>query len=406
MDDTHEDGPGRGLLLEGSCAGLEDETTSHREVPSAVSPSLESRERAEVPSGTLGRPARSTRREKREQVLAMLLDPESAAWSDRAIAQGCGVTHRTVGTLRKQLLSQGLLPEASGPRSAERASPPRRRGLDGRIIDVSGLMARARGPVQPRHGEAPPAQALPVQAEEPCRAPPAQALPPRERAEPDLLPSPSPPPWVALACVRWLWETLQLPEAPEVVVPAVGEGAWVDAVQRHRPLAVISRFDRDLSARGIQGSRRTGGPGGTRPGEMHVVADWLAWQPGRLARRSRWDVCVASRPRGSRLERWVEASLSRAEVVALLEPESALGGGAARSWWRQYRPSWVARVVSGPPSGEPPAARAEGWAAPVLVVWQRGGASQTCYDWIDEVGPAADTHARAQTEQAPKSPCA
>jgi hypothetical protein len=46
---------------------------------------------------------RRTNEDKRRAIMAMLQDPEWAAWSDRAIAKACGVDHKSVAKVRREL---------------------------------------------------------------------------------------------------------------------------------------------------------------------------------------------------------------------------------------------------------------------------------------------------------------
>lgn len=173
-----------------------------------------------------------------------------------------------------------------------------------------------------------------------------------------------------LACVRWLCEALALPEGPTIANPAVGAGVWLRAFAAVRPGAILDRFDTDAQAAGLAGGRRLGGAGGGS-GEMRVRTDWLCWQPGRAAKRKRWDACVCSRPSGVDLARWVEVSLERAEVVAVHDRRHVVDAEVPRLG---HRPTWIVGLLDGERATDE-----------VLLVWQRGVASRTRLDWI-EVG--------------------
>jgi hypothetical protein len=357
MAETHDNGEGGEVLSEESASlsssALEDEPTEHglgKPSLSRLCPASQRLERGKAETGRPGRATPSRRQQRREQVLAMLADPESAGWSDRAIAQSCGVDHHTVASLRKKRLSASADPIASrASEEADLGGPQHRRGRDGRLIDVSGLRARARAAGRPSARQPPPPQ------------PPQGAHRPGTSAE------------VAKACVGWLCEALALPASFDAVDPSVGEGTWVAALRTHRPEALVSRFDTDPSAQGLGGSRRTGGAGGTRPGEVHLVADWLIWQPGRYTNRCSWDLCLGTRPARAPLRGWVEASLRRAGRVALLEPESVLGEQSLR---RSCRPNWIVRLVSRGSVDE----ETSSW---VLLVWEREGTERSRFDWLE-----------------------
>jgi hypothetical protein len=377
MDETHEDLMSRALLLEdGAPQGdteLEDEATEHGPLKGHPPPlpypaQGTSCAEKEAPK----RPAPSARQRKREAVVAMLADPESAVFSDRAIAQSCGVNHRTVATLRRKRTAAG-----SSPSSAESEGSVYRRGRDGRLLDVSGLRARA-GRVSP-----PPPPRPSSLGQDLCN----------RDGEGNAMPS-GRPPWsqpprgpvgalpleVADACVEWLCEALALPEHFEAVDPAVGDGVWVTALRKHRPEALVSRFDTDPSARGLGGSRRTGGAGGTRPGEAHRVADWLTWQPSRFAERSSWDLCLGTRPQQRSFASWLEASLSRATTVALLETEAVLGEDGPYLRGRR-QPAWVVKLINKTPSASNSSAARS--SEPLLLLVWSGASCQTRFDWLE-----------------------
>ena len=76
---------------------------------------------------------RMTRADRRHAVELMLKDPEVVAWSDRKIAEHCGVEHHTVSSIRRELFegtesSTGEFPQLS----SESGEAGKRVGRDGK----------------------------------------------------------------------------------------------------------------------------------------------------------------------------------------------------------------------------------------------------------------------------------
>lgn len=69
-----------------------------------------------------------TNRDKRRALEIMFSDAEWSTWSDRSIAEHCGVHHETVATVRRQLAET-----ASSPAEADAISPAKRVGRDEKV---------------------------------------------------------------------------------------------------------------------------------------------------------------------------------------------------------------------------------------------------------------------------------
>lgn len=65
--------------------------------------------------------------DKRNAVLTLMRDEEWRAWSDRKIAECCGVSHPFVASIRVELSGMGY------------QSPTMRRGADGRVIETTNI---------------------------------------------------------------------------------------------------------------------------------------------------------------------------------------------------------------------------------------------------------------------------
>jgi hypothetical protein len=77
---------------------------------------------------------RRSNEDKRRCVLAALKHEKGAGQSDRAIAEHCGVDHKTVGAIRKELEAEGQVEQQV-----------KRVGRDGRQMDVTNLQGRSTG---------------------------------------------------------------------------------------------------------------------------------------------------------------------------------------------------------------------------------------------------------------------
>lgn len=73
---------------------------------------------------------RRTNADKRRAVETLLMDDEWRRWSDREVARACGVSHATVGAIRKRLEGTGQIVQLTGRQTA-----------DGRVMEISGIGA-------------------------------------------------------------------------------------------------------------------------------------------------------------------------------------------------------------------------------------------------------------------------
>lgn len=76
---------------------------------------------------------RRTNADKKRAVERLLSDEEWGKWSDRAIAEKCGVSHNFVGEIRRSLSSDDSEPTGNGFQSNERT------GRDGRTINTANI---------------------------------------------------------------------------------------------------------------------------------------------------------------------------------------------------------------------------------------------------------------------------
>lgn len=246
---------------------------------------------------------RRTPADKRRAVGLLLADPEWAEWSDRAIAEHCGVSHRFVSLQRRAATGN----VASGPRT--NADSLTRIGRDGREIDVSGLQARAAdeeeelepavrecdGPtIEEPDAETAPATeprtvtglaaALDALSDEELRALFAgrekriRAAARSQRKERDAYYTP-----VGLA--HGIAKIAGLRNGCRVLEPSCGDGRFVGAVSRVARDCQMTAVDLDAAAPGLQMDIF-----GWESFEA-VVADFLAWETDR-----RFDVIIANPP--------------------------------------------------------------------------------------------------------------
>lgn len=136
---------------------------------------------------------RRTNADKRRAVETLLRDEEWRAWSDREIAQRCGVSHPFVGAIRA----------AAAPTGNDYQSPGNqpRRGADGRTINTANIgKARSQKPTEEPESTAPVAPpAAPTAAVE--SPPPVIASEPPAPVAPPPPPAPDAPWWSGAAAL-------------------------------------------------------------------------------------------------------------------------------------------------------------------------------------------------------------
>jgi hypothetical protein len=317
--------------------------------------------------------------DKRRAIETLLRDEEWSAWSNREIARRCAVHHELVGTVRAELTG-GSASETARTYTTKHGTPA---VMETAAIGRATAYQRGLEQLDAEHEAATSAEASTPESPLDADTDTDGDLPDDERAPFDAYWT---PPWTADACVQWLADTFDLPDEVEAVEPAVGGGAWVQAWRKVRPLANVARFDLDPDAPGLAGARRTGGSG-NGAGEMHVVGDWLTWEPNRYTRRATWDICAGNRPYNGDLARWIEVSLERAPLVAYLERETITGTEGRLPWWLAHRPAWICKVVPRPKWKGPGSRRAADMSDSVLIVWVRGHVGGTQFDWIHAPEP-------------------
>jgi hypothetical protein len=335
---------------------------------------------------------RRTRADKRRAVETLLRDPEWSTWSNRAIAEAAKVHHELVAQVRRDIGAPASTVQLADP-------PGARTGRDGKtypapnIDQVQRAVAAAPPPEGPRpvpsapaprppapvvetpRADAPAGAGVPLEVELQEEPAPAE-LPNNERAPFDAYWTPFA---TALACVRWLARTYELPVHLTAVEPAVGRGAWVDALHQVLPASVVDRCDVDPKAPGL---------GGLMLSEQGIATDWLGrGEANQIGWHRRlelgWGLCIGNRPYTGSLAAWVETSLERAPLVAYLERETITGTEGRLPWWLAHRPAWVCKVIPRPKWEGPGARSSADFGDSVLIVWTREPVTETRWDWID-----------------------
>lgn len=159
----------------------------------------------------------------------------------------------------------------------------------------------------------------------------------------------------ALACCEAV-RSVGVASVASALEPAVGGGAWVEAMRATWPRVWVTACDIDPDAPGL------------RVSDAAQRGDFLS---SRWVETGEYDVILGNRPYHDELGEWVERALKLAPVVGFLERGTILGSVERSAWWQTCPPSDV-WVLAPRPRWEGPGALPNSDSVDsVFVLWRR-----------------------------------